>query len=296
MDLLGFLVAFGGGIFGASIGALNAFVFVGFLVIAAVAAQAGSGELLAYPFGPAFGPHVGGFASGVAAAAFAQKKGIPGVNGKDIVAPMMGLNDPSVLLVGGAFGILGYVINWIYGLVGFPFTDSVALTVVTSAIIVRLIWGNGIFGKVPAGISRWSPPAEMQWVPWQSGLTQRLVIGLGVGLFSSFLAIKIGAENGGGAIGFGIAAASLVLLSMGLKIPVTHHIALPAAVAALASGSIIWGAVFGVLGAVLGEIMANLFNVYGDTHIDPPAATIATLTSFSLLLAALGVYGIAALP
>ena len=292
MDLLGFLVAFGGGILGASFGALNSFAIVGFLVIAAVAAQNGSGELLAYPFGPAFGPHVGGFASGVAAAAFAGKKGLL-PTGKDIGSGLMGLNNPTVLLIGGLFGLVGYVINYIYSLVGFPWTDTVALTVVTSAIIVRLIWGNGIFGKVPEGESRWSPSAAIQWVPWQSSIMQRVVIGLGAGLFSAYLALKIGGANGGGALGFGISAASLVFLYMGFKIPVTHHITLCAAVAALASGSMIWGALFGMLAAVVGEIMANLFQVHGNTHIDPPAATIATLTSLSLLLSALGVYGVA---
>ncbi len=39
-------------------------------------------------------------------------------------------------------------------------------------------------------------------------------------------------------LGFGMAAASLVFLQFGTQIPVTHHIVLPAAVAAAASGSI----------------------------------------------------------
>src|SRR5690606_39599695 len=116
--------------------------------------------------------------------------------------------------------------------------------------------------------------------------------GLGAGLLSAHIALLLGAENGGAVLGFAVSAISLALLAFGLKVPVTHHITLVAAVAATASGSLIWGALFGVLAAIVGEIMANLFVVHGDTHIDPPAATIATLTSVSLLLAALGVYNL----
>jgi galactitol-specific phosphotransferase system IIC component len=77
-----------------------------------------------------------------------------------------------------------------------------------------------------------------------------------------------------------------------LKVPVTHHVTLVAAVAATASGSLIWGTLFGVAAAIVGEYMADTFLVHGDTHIDPPAATIATLTTVSLIFAALGVYNI----
>ncbi|WP_444431296.1 hypothetical protein [Rhodobacter capsulatus] len=67
MTLLGLLVAFGGGIFGAAIGALPAFAFVGFLTMIGVAIQlalgAGTTDFFGIPFG-AFGPHAGGFAAG----------------------------------------------------------------------------------------------------------------------------------------------------------------------------------------------------------------------------------------
>jgi hypothetical protein len=39
-----------------------------------------------------------------------------------------------------------------------------------------------------------------------------------------------------------------------------------------------------------GEFVANTLLAHGDTFIGPPASTIAPLTSFSLPLAALGVY------
>ena len=65
------------------------------------------------------------------------------------------------------------------------------------------------------------------------------MIGLGAGLPSAWAALQLG-EAGGGVVGFGIAAASLMFLYAGAKMPVTHHIMLPAAVAALAFGCL-WG-------------------------------------------------------
>lgn len=292
MELVSLLVAFAGGIFGAAVGALGAFVILGFLIIAGVAAQATGADLLSIPLGAAFGPHVGGFAAGVAAAAYAAKKGkLDG--GKDIVTAIMGLNSPDVLLVGGLFAVGGYILNWAFGLVGFAWTDTVALTVVCSAIVARLLWGNGVFGKVTDGVKRYSPPAGSEWLPWQSSWAQRIMIGIGAGFLSAYIAILLGAENGGVVLGFAVSAISLLPLGFGIKVPVTHHITLVAAVAATASGSLIWGLLFGVTAAIVGEFMANTFLVHGDTHIDPPACTIAALTTVSLIFGYIGIYNIA---
>ena len=76
-------------------------------------------------------------------------------------------------------------------------------------------------------------------------------------------------------LGFGIAAASLLFAQFGLKVPVTHHMALPAAAAAIASGNIVIGSVFGIAGAFAGEGFSRVFHQHGDTHVDPPAAGIA---------------------
>lgn len=291
MDIVSILIAFAGGVFGTAVGALQAFVILGFLILVAIGAQATGADLMSIPLGTAFGPHVGGFAAGVAAAAYAGKKGYI-ESGKDIVTALMGVNKPDVLLVGGLFSIGGYIVNWLFSLIGFAWTDTVALTVVISAIVARLLWGNGVLGKVPDGVKRFAPPDGTQWLPWQSILWQRILIGLGAGLLSAYLAIFIGAENGGVVFGFAISAISLTLLGLGVQVPVTHHITLVAAVAATASGSLIWGAIFGVAAGIVGEYMANTFLVHGDTHIDPPAATIATLTTVSIIFAALGVYNI----
>jgi hypothetical protein len=48
--------------------------------------------------------------------------------------------------------------------------------------------------------------------------------------------------------------------------------------AAVASGSILIGALFGILSALLGDLIGNTFNSFCDSHIDPPAGTIFLLS------------------
>src|SRR6478609_10186820 len=144
-DVLSLLLAAGGGFFAAAIGGLHAFVFTGFLVLAgqAVIMAGGTPDLLTYgAFGPLFGPHIS-FAGGVAAVAYAARTGKE-VGGKDIGVPLIGIERPDVLLVGAGFGMIGYVIQFLLakipGIGGL--WDSVALTVILSAFIVRLAFGR----------------------------------------------------------------------------------------------------------------------------------------------------------
>ena len=71
---------------------------------------------------------------------------------------------------------------------------------------------------------------------------------------------------------------------MGQKVPVTHHIALPAALGVLHGAGFLGGVACGMIGAVIGEIGSRVFLIHGDTHIDPPAVGIATVV-FLLKLA-----------
>ncbi len=73
-----------------------------------------------------------------------------------------------------------------------------------------------------------------------------------------------------------------------MLVPVTQHITLIAAGAAIGSGSLLLGAVAGVATALLGELAARTFLIWGDTHIDPAAVSIAVMTGLLAALAALG--------
>ncbi len=299
------LLAFAGGVLGAAFAALPAFAICGIFVLLGVALTfTGAGGLFLnnIAFGSIVGPQAA-FAGGVAAAAYAGSKKYLDT-GRDICTALTGLNKPDVLLVGGIFGSLGVALVWVFqtlipwGWNGFHWTDSVGLTVVTSAVIARLMFGQtGLFGKVPEGENRWKPSVQNAWLPQMFSNLQILVLGLSFGLISSYLALIVGFDHGGVVIGFGLSAVSLFLMQGGFAIPATHHITLIAAGACAASGgSLIWGAIFGILAAFAGEYLSRLFLIYGDTHIDPPAFAIWTMWIVLVVFGAAGIFAAIPLP
>ena len=300
-DWIYLIAAFAGGMFGAAVGAIPAFILTGLAAIisAAVAIITGQGDLIgAIAFGPLLGPHVS-FAGGVAGAAYAAKKGkLDG--GKSILTALAGVDSPDILFVGGAFGALGYLFTWLYNMVpaigGLGWTDTVGLSVVTTAIIVRLVFGNsGLLGKVPSGYSRWVASDKGGWIPWQAKPLQMIAIAMAFGFPAAYVTVAFSDLAGAGTIPvlfFGISAFSLVFLQFGTNVPVTHHITLAAGLAAAVSGDVWWGLAFGLLGIFVGEVVACTFTAYGDTHIDPPAASLATTTLLLAVSNAVGLFNL----
>ena len=362
------IAAFAGGAFGAALGALPAFIFTGFMVIAGEAANVigktvagasdagAAGELAAVgitadiAFGPVFSPAIS-FAAGAAAAAYAAKRGYMESgfdyhNAKDIAFAQG--TKPDVLAVGGAFGIVGYWLTVSSSTLGMPY-DPIAMGVVLSAVIHRIVFGYDIIGDTSGGILNMKPfedgdrrvigdaatadgdgPGEPAadggeprtdggtaegrfvvepWLPHQYKWANVAMIGLVVGILAAFTAYTTGSPF----LAFGISAASLVFLNCGVeKIPVTHHISLPASTAALAlapagmtvstappaevaaaiplSSALVVGGVFGVVCALVGELVQRVFYAHADTHFDPPAAAIVVGTFLVAVLAAVGVF------
>jgi len=343
------LAAFAGGAFGAAIGALPAFCFTGFMVIAGQAVAILRNNLLsgelgelgaegistgvtgAIAFGPVFGPHVS-FAGGAAAAAYAAKSG--GMYEPDDgdyhlakdIAYALGTR-PDVLAVGGLFGIFGVFVRQISGGLALPW-DPIAMGVVLSAVAHRVVFGYPLIGAGSRNILDMSPfengekrvatdggddvatdggtaesyrLAVEPWLPHQYKWANVAMIGLVAGLLGGFTALQTGSAF----LAFGISAASLTFLNLGVeKIPVTHHMTLPASTAALAvfggnpeAGSmaavvaLIVAAVFGVYGALVGEVVQRVFYAHSDTHFDPPAAAIVVATFTVALLGIAGVFG-----
>lgn len=308
-DVFTLLLAFGGGFFAAAIGGLHAFIFTGFMVLAghAIMLSGGSADFLGtVAFGPVFGPHIS-FGGGVAAVAYAARTGRDkDVGGKDIGVPLIQLERPDVLAVGGVFGMFGYVLQFLISKIpGFgALTDSVALTVLLSAFVVRLALGRtSIFGNLPegAGWGRFAPRDDAAWVRWHEKFVPNTVLGLGAGLLAAGTVVKLAefypewAQKGAAyTLFFGISAISLFFLSLGLSFPVTHHITIIAALAALKFlpavgpiGAMLIGAVFGMFSAWAAELFARLWHNHGNTHVDPPAAAIWPMTFIVNGLAAL---------
>lgn len=323
------LAAFAGGAFGAAIGALPAFIFTGLMVIAGEAAGSGSvtGQIA---FGAFFGPHIS-FAGGAAAAAYAAKKGYMST-GFDFheaknITYAQGLTI-DVLIVGGLFGVLGAVIRQFSAGFALPW-DPIAIAVTLSALFHRLFLGYSLIGHSGSGLLDMSPFERGEkreddtgavpdghkdatdrfsvepWLPHQFKWGQVAMLGLITGLLGAFTAI----ETGSPFLAFGISAASLFFLNLGVeKFPVTHHMTLPAstiALAVMASGdnitgaltgasevtALLFGGLLGLICALFGEFFQRIFYSHGDTHWDPPAAAIVFGTILIALMYFAGIVG-----
>ncbi len=313
------LAAFAGGILGAALGALPAFVFTGFMVIAGEMARiAGmvsleegfgledpAGAVTAeIAFGAFFGPHIT-FAAGAAASAYAAKKGYmePDFGGgwgyhdaKNILIAFAGRHN-DVLLVGGLFGILGFLVFFISDGFALPW-DPIAMGVVISAFAHRLalgyetvgtVRGDGILDLSPferederetAGTEgEPNPRLDVEpWLPWfytWSGVT---IVGFAFGVLGGLTFWATGSPY----LAFGISAASLIFLNLSITedfsifqvpVPVTHHITLPASTAPMAyAGLTLADATPGVAQAelllaeaiILGAVFGILGALFGE--------------------------------
>ncbi|UMZ72682.1 hypothetical protein [Natranaerofaba carboxydovora] len=286
-ELNSVLAAFAGGVFGTSIGGLSAFLFCGFLILAGeLIVIAGGPETFTTQIGlgPLFGPHVA-FAAATVAAAYAGKKGYLDT-GVDILTPLIKFKDWRILAVGGIFGIIGYLLGAFFTGLDLP-TDVLALTIVLLQISARLIWGNtGIFGEFDTCKSdcdsrwKWDASEEGCWVPAQRTIGLTIILGLGVGVASGYMVLMTDSVF----IGFGFAGFLLILLQTIGVGPVTHHIALPAALATAATGSLIVGGVFGIIAAFAADLLSRAFTDWADTYIDPPACSILVVSTLVILV------------
>jgi hypothetical protein len=151
--------------------------------------------------------------------------------------------------------------------------------------------GNGTAGDGRDAIEPWQP----DHYAWE----HVVALGAAVGLVGGYL----GLATGSAFLAFGIAAASLLFLSLGhSRIPITHHMALPASIAALGLAAqdprlaILGGAVFGILGALVGEIAQRLLYAHADTYFDPSFVSILATSLLLALLATAGLLDASAIP
>ncbi len=292
VSILYVIAAFGGGMFAAAIGGVPAFILTGvFSILGSAAGMCGAAEasnlLLNYfAFGPFFGPHIA-FAGAVAGSALAKKKGIL-EDGADIITPLAGLNDPSVLLVGGVFGVIGclfkelVIANLFAGTISNRLvTDAPGITVFFSAILARLVFG----GELRTGT---------EVISKGNALATTVAIGIGYsimvgGLFVAAIAAGFPVEAFGGCYPqmiFGIAAIGLAFATMGHAYYGCHHIVIIAAEAAVQSYAttgnlyiaLVMSVIFGTISGLICDMEGKLINSGKDSHIDGPACAILIMT------------------
>lgn len=277
MEIFSLIAAFGGGMLGAILGALPAFIIIGvFATVGGLMAMSGITEYAigTFAFGSFLGPHIA-FASGLAASAYAANKRKLLKNGQDILTPLNVTGDYKVLCVGGIFGIFGFLLEHLYGNILNLSTDIPALAVFTMAIVTRLAFGNtGLLGQYKGSEPR-------IWFSKGEKLIYNIVLGGGIGIVISGVAIALinsGASTEALAmypiVCFGFSAIHLIFVQVGFPSPSTHHITLTSASAAILSGNFFVGIITAILCTLLGDFCSKCFNEHGDTHFDPPAATI----------------------
>jgi len=261
-------------------------------------------------YGPALGPHVA-FAGGVAAAAYLGRheaaESFPYHRAKDVFTP----NGAGVdaLLVGGAFGVIGYWLAALARTFAVP-ADPVMASVVVSGLLARIAFGYPLVGSIRDGLLDMRPYergeirtaldgteedevtrlAVEPWAPQQHRWLQQALLGVVVGIVAAYVTYVTQRYY----LAFGLALVPLGITVAGVdRLPVVHHVAFPAGIAALSMPAhgievaLALGIGFGVASALLAELGGRVLYAHADTHVDPPAiAIVATTLAIGVLTTA----------
>lgn len=279
-QVMPYLLAFFGGIFGAVFGGATVFIIFGFFGLVGIALVVSTGSdvfLNTIALSPIFSPEIS-FAGAVAAAAYwgkvtrdkaASDSGVEIFDGSNIFAPLVSTNNVNVLLVGGVFGVLGYTITSLLNGAGFP-ADNIAVGVVVTNILARLLFGGSLTSQLPIEVNK----IELFTKPIVFNIIWSFALAVVIGGIVDVIQIPL--------FGFVLGAFVLIFIAAGVNIPMIHHVALIAGIAMLTFGNIWMAGVFGVIASLLCDFIGIHLNAKVQSHIDPPAAAIIIL---SLVLA-----------
>ena len=178
----------------------------------------------------------------------------------------MKMKDIPTLLVGGLFGVVGFLLVTALTVMESPM-DASATTVAATGILARLLFGkSGLTGKFSAGEKRYDLSAN------HIVFTAIWIAALAVVTFQVVSMTQVDV------LMFGFSGLSLIVLYFGLPIPVTHHITLVTGTATLMFGNMAIAIAFGLLAGFLGNFFQRSFNTNVDSHVDNAALTIVVCT------------------
>ncbi|WP_225073632.1 hypothetical protein [Desulfuromonas sp. CSMB_57] len=300
------LMVFGGGIIGVALGGLWAVIIcalIGLLGIAIIMAGGTEFVLMQVAFGPIFGPHVGGFGAGLAAAAYAvARKNHPSGAAKDILTPLLHTSW-DVMVFGGLFSVASHLLLQVVAAT--PIlnqTDGIAFVLITMTLLVRLVWlkempwGNAASIKEHGLMN--TKGYSISWAGWQSPWGLNIPMNFGAAIFSASIAYGLktqldpmaaaGQISGTAAfvapllIGWCLAIFILTALQLGTgklqQVPIVHCPSIIGAWVFLYTGSILAAGIAGIFAGIVQEYSARVFYNHGSSHIDPPALSIGICT------------------
>lgn len=266
------LISFCVGVFSSMIGALPTFITLGFIVLAGSTGGFLNGAndfqiINQVAFG-VLAPNIS-FASADAATMYATKKGF--IKNFDMTIPLIKFQNTGILLVGGIFGVLGLLLNFLFLNILNLTTDTMALSVVFSGIIARLLFSTK--GLSPSLKNR------NKIFPRNNDLKLSILLSLSIGSISSYCAIKTGDIY----LFWALSAVTLIFKQMGHGGYPFHHIGIISALAGVTTNNLYIGMIFGIFAGLISDTFDNIFNKEADSHIDPQATSIAILTTVILL-------------
>ena len=288
------LMAFSGGVFGACAGGIQGFVILGIVGIGAMALNAaGISFLLNVAFGYWLFPAIW-FTGYCVALSFAGKRGL--CDGKALTTPLIILRSPAVLAVGGVAGVAGYSFYYLCNnVLGFR-ADNGAVAVVTICLLWKLLTEKTFIGRpsnmVQAKGGRFSTRHDQHWIPYLHDGPTKLVFGLALSGASAAAVYAVGVAYGAlddlsiwashtpAFISFFISAATLVF-AVSSDAAASHQTTLSAGYAFCCSAAtgcdigiaFLWAIGIGMLATFLADFFGDVFMIWGDTWIDPPAVT-----------------------
>ena len=241
-------------------------------------------------FGMFLGPQVA-FGPALCAMNYAWKKGYI-QDSKGLAFPLGSLQKTDVLVVGGICAVAGWYINTTLGTFLPGLFDCVAATIVILNIVTKIMFGNqGLMGKVPEGDKRFGLNSKNKWLPHMTYGHGSMfwLFGGSVGFIAAWLLYQMCrfSEQVGNPMIAGIsfvplwaiAVVFLIFMCCGLPCPVFHHVGLVGAYGAQMAYNAgcseisvyLWGFAFGIFAHYAGDLLADLFFVYGEGYVDPPS-------------------------
>ncbi|MEY8221221.1 acetyl-CoA acyltransferase [Enterocloster aldenensis] len=259
-------------------------------------------------FGMFLGPQVA-FGPALCAMNYAWKKGYI-QDSKGLAFPLGSLQKTDVLVVGGICAVAGWYINTALGTFLPGLFDCVAATIVILNIVTKIMFENqGLMGKVPEGDKRFGLNSKNKWLPHMTYGHGSMfwLFGGSVGFIAAWLLYQMCrfSEQVGNPMIAGIsfvplwaiAVVFLIFMCCGLPCPVFHHVGLVGAYGAQMAYNAgcseisvyLWGFAFGIFAHYAGDLLADLFFVYGEGYVDPPSLSMLFCSVFAFaVIPALG--------